>query len=362
MAQSKQQLIKELSQLKKEISQLRRAKKESEHKLNSSATSYYDLYENSPDMLCSIEAKTGKLMQCNNAMASSLGYSKSELIGRPVMELYHPESIDKTKKVFQQLVKNGSVKGAELQLMRKDGSKMAIRLNVSAFKDKKGQIIYSRTSFQDISKTKLAEKLLKESEGRYRTLVNTIQEGLIMVDNDGIIQYVNKPFCKMLGYTEKEIIGQNANNVKWLNKEQQAIIKEKRKLRKKGIPDTYDLEFTNKKGEKRWFLISGAPVYDAHGKIIGSFAVNTNITKIKEAEKELKQQYDQIKKYAFITSHGLRRPVSSILGLIPLFQTRMSNEPIDEKILTMLKSATEEMDKVTRETHEILVKDKLVEP
>jgi len=483
MTQSKQELINELSQLKKEVSKLKRAIKKTENTINTSEISYYDLYENSPNMLCSIEAKTGKMIRCNKAMARFLGYSKSELIGRPVIELYFPESRDNAKMVFLQFVKHGSVKDAELQIMRKDGSKIDICLNVSSLKNKKGEILYSRSSLHDISKTKLTEKLLKESEKkyrdvfesaydvifmlnkkgdildinhrgekltgykkkrlremnvlkhliiqedrpnirqviddvakgkervykvswktksgktihfdgtttsrfseegkfistrcvlrditqhrkaeqqlreseeRYRTLVNTIQEGLIMVDNAGIIQYVNKPFCKMLGYRENEIIGQNANKVKWLNREQQAIIIEKRKLRKKGVPDTYNLEFTNKKGEKRCILISGAPVY-----VTGSFAVNTDITNIKETEEELKKRYEQLKKYAFITSHELRRPVSSILGLIPLIQAIKPDKPINKDMLTMLQFAVEDLDKVTRETNEILTKDKLIEP
>jgi len=225
-----------------------------------------------------------------------------------------------------------------------------------------GKFLYTRCILRDITKRTKAQKELKASEERYRTLVNTIQEGLIIVDHDGIIQYVNKPFCKLLGYAEEEIVGQKAVSTKWLHDEQLAFIREKLKMRKKGVTDSYELLFHTKEGEKRWVLVSGAPLYDRNEKVIGSFSVNMDITRMKKAEAELLDRYEQLRKYTFLTSHGLRRPVSSILGLVELFEARKPGEPVDEELITLLRSAGEEVDKVTRETNEILTRDNLLDP
>ena len=475
---SKTKLIAEIKSLNKQVAKLKAIKL--------SRDEYKDYYDNSPDMFGSVDAATGKLVKCNIAMARVLGYTKKELIGRPVLELYHPDNRESVKKVFQSFTRTGKVNSAELQMVRKDGSRIDIRLNASAVTDEHGKVLYSRSVFSDITTRKLAEKMLKDSEEKYRDLfesaydmiflvdkngnildinyrgekltgykradlckmnvlkhliiaedkptiiqvlkdvtqgkdrvyevrwktkkgdiiqfegtttshfssdgefistrcilrditkrklaqeelkkseqkyrmlVETINEGLIMVDNNDVIQYVNSSFCDLLGYQEKELLGRQARSMKWISQEGQQLIKQKIKERKRGISNTYELEFKNKAGKRLWVLISGAPVYNAKSEIIGSFAVNTDITKLKKAEKELKERYEQLKKYAFVTSHELRRPISTIHGLYNLITLRKPGEPIDEEVMTSLGVAVKEMDRVTREANKILVDDGLI--
>ncbi len=150
-----------------EIAERQRA----EQKLQESEARYVDLYENAPDMYVSVDAKTACVRQCNQTLANELGYSKSEIVGHPIFEMYHPDCMPQVKKAFQAFVETGEVHDAELQLMRKDDSKLEVSLNVSAVRDKHGKILYSRSTWRDITERKQAEDELKKHRNHLTELV-----------------------------------------------------------------------------------------------------------------------------------------------------------------------------------------------
>ncbi|MCP4727022.1 MAG: PAS domain S-box protein, partial [bacterium] len=117
----------------------------SEEALKESEEKYQDLYDNAPDMFCSVDAETAKITQCNTTLCDRTGYSREEIIGRPIFEMYHPESLDGAEKAFKSFGETGVVNNAELQLKRKDGSKIDVMLNVTSTKDEKGNVLMSRS-------------------------------------------------------------------------------------------------------------------------------------------------------------------------------------------------------------------------
>jgi diguanylate cyclase (GGDEF)-like protein/PAS domain S-box-containing protein len=135
-------------------------KKSEEARLDSEAR-YQDLYDNAPDMFVSVDAKTAKIRQCNQTLATALGYSKEEIVDRPIFDVYHPDCMEDVKKSFQSFVETGEVHNAELQLIRKDGSKIDVILNVSAIYDERGEVLYSRSVWRDITDRKKLEEEIK---------------------------------------------------------------------------------------------------------------------------------------------------------------------------------------------------------
>ncbi|MCA9944905.1 MAG: PAS domain S-box protein, partial [Anaerolineales bacterium] len=135
-------------------------RKQAEAALRLSEARYMDLYENAPDMYVSVSAATGNIIQANQTLAQISGYTKDELIGRPIFDMYHPDSLEGAQKAFQQFVTEGVVHNAELQLQRKDGSVLDASLNATAVRDEAGNIIHSRSVWRDISDRKRSEMLL----------------------------------------------------------------------------------------------------------------------------------------------------------------------------------------------------------
>jgi len=123
--------------------------------LRESEAGYMDLYESSSDMYASISALTAVVEQCNNTLANTLGYSKKELVGQPLFQIYHPDSREEAKNVFETFLQTGKIRDNELLLQRKDGSRLDVSQVLSAVRDEKGGIIKIRLILRDITGRKV---------------------------------------------------------------------------------------------------------------------------------------------------------------------------------------------------------------
>lgn len=161
--------------------------------LSESENKYQYLYDNAPDMFGSIDAKTAKIIQCNQTLANVLGYSKEEIIGREVFDIYTTEGADYSRKhVFPEFMRSGIIKDEELKLQRRDGSTVDVSLNVTAFRDEAGTILYSNSVWRDITERKQAEKALGESER---------MQGVLEMAG-AVCHELNQPIMAISGFTE----------------------------------------------------------------------------------------------------------------------------------------------------------------
>jgi len=147
-----------------------------ESALKESEARYTDLYENAPDMYASVDAETARIIRCNRTLAENLGFRKDEIIGRPVIEIYHPDCLEAVKQTFRAFLETGAVLNRDLQLLRKDGRGIEVNLNVSAVRDEEGTILYSRSALRDITDKKRAEKVLQQERNKLRKALEQIAE------------------------------------------------------------------------------------------------------------------------------------------------------------------------------------------
>jgi len=123
---------------------------------------YRDLYDHAPDMFTSVEAKTATILDCNQTLLNTTGYSREELVGHSVLELYHPNCADLARAAFRKFMDTKEIHGVELQLRRKDGSKVDVSLSASAVCDEHGVILHSRSALRDITERKQMEEQVRQ--------------------------------------------------------------------------------------------------------------------------------------------------------------------------------------------------------
>lgn len=141
-------------------------------------------------------------------------------------------------------------------------------------------------SYVDITIKKKHEEILQNEKEKYSNIIANMNLGLIEVDQNDRITLVNNSFCEISGYTVAELIGKKASDL-FLVEQNVQLFETKNKLRTQGVTDSYEVQVKNKKGEKRYWLISGAPNYDINGKIVGSISIHLDITEQKEQEEKL---------------------------------------------------------------------------
>lgn len=144
--------------------------------------------------------------------------------------------------------------------------------------------------YRDVTLRNLTEQALMESERKYREVIQNIDLGLMEVDNQETILWANEPFLKTTGYSLKEIQGSDAKDI-FLKEEDRKYHEEKlaetQRLREKGGNSVYELPLRHKDGERLWMMISGAPIKDISGQVVGSLGIHHNITPQKELQKQL---------------------------------------------------------------------------
>jgi PAS domain S-box-containing protein len=127
---------------------------------------------------------------------------------------------------------------------------------------------------------------LIESEEKYRNIVETTYEGILAIDAELRITYVNKRMMEMLGYCQEELIGRPLCD--FFDEEGKAVTKLNMKKRRQGINGIYEFRLMRKDGSHFWALVSSKVLLDKDGKFAGSLSMLTDLTEHKKAEDKIR--------------------------------------------------------------------------
>jgi PAS domain S-box-containing protein len=146
---------------------------------------------------------------------------------------------------------------------------------------------------RDVTGRKKAERELRASEERYRMLVETMNDGLGVQDENGRWVYVNERFAEMLGYSRDEMVGQPV--VRFLDEVNQRIYEDQMTRRRKKARGSYEMSWLTRDEEPVFTLMSSQPIFDDMGQFKGSFAIVTGINERKRAEEALRRSESQLR-------------------------------------------------------------------
>ncbi|MGC8657986.1 MAG: PAS domain-containing protein, partial [Desulfomonilaceae bacterium] len=224
-------------------------------------------FTESLDLLC-IADTDGYFRRLNPQWQETLGYDLAELEGRRFLDFVHPDDIEKTEGAISALKAQESVVGFENRYLCKDGSYRWIEWRSHP----KGRAIYAVA--RDITRRKLTEQALRESEERFRILADRSFEGVV-ITSDNIILDANSTFCNTLGYGLDEIKGLDISHLITPDL-LEATISPKRS----GEEETYESIFLTKNGRE-------IPV-QLKTKLIPYRGINARLTSVRDISKTIK--------------------------------------------------------------------------
>jgi PAS domain S-box-containing protein len=173
-----------------------------------------------------------------------------------------------------------------------DGNPRNIEVSAYPIFDDEGNVSQIVKYDIDITELKQMEETLRKSEQQHRMLVETMNEGFSMVDENQMRIYANKRLCEMLGYEYDDIVGVPAT--KLLDESNKKRFEEQFVKRKKGETGAYEITFTRKDGHKVPAIVSPRPVFDEKGNFKGSFSVITDVTDLKRTQEALKHREQEL--------------------------------------------------------------------
>lgn len=170
---------------------------------------------------------------------------------------------------------------------------------------------------------------LRASELRYRTLIQEMNEGLLQVDSNDVIEFANERFCEMVGYRLDELVGRLALDLLLIDDQERSAMRERMTKRQQGIAEHYEIRMRTRSGGLIWVLVSGAPLLDADGNVVGSIGVHTDITARKQSEAALAESEGRYRLMAEHATDMISRmtPTGVFLYVSPASRALLGYEP-----------------------------------
>lgn len=215
-----------------------------------------------------LDRKTAKVITGNDVFAQIHGYSSiKDLHDQVYWDLFLPMDIQSPLVSFQQ---SGYFQGEVRALLRGNN---IILLDFTILDIHRFEIILGL--IRDITEQRNFSQQLKESEARYRAFVENIREGLLVVDKQENIAFVNPVLCRSLGYTRNELINKNFSEI--THPEGFQSIKAQIRGKEESVRHI-EVKMISKIGSDRIFLVSAAPLYDSQSSYTGSIITCVDVT------------------------------------------------------------------------------------
>lgn len=228
--------------------------------------------------------REGRWLRVNQKFCDIVGYTREELRNLKFQEITYPDDLsdelEKVRALFSGEIDSYSM---EKRYLHKDGSPVWINLTVSLMQEPEGEP-YRIAVVEDISDRVAAQQALRDSEERYRRLIETATEGIWTFDAEGNTTFVNQKMAQMLGCTVEETIGQSLFS--FINSHRQQEARRRLDRLRQGVTEQHDFKFIRKDGSELWAIVSTKPIFDASGQYVGALGMLTDITARKRAEEE----------------------------------------------------------------------------
>lgn len=224
------------------------------------------------------------------------GFSLEELKSLPLEKHLTPASLDIVVKALSEKWQLEKLAQKDLQLSetmalefyRKDGSTIWSEVTISLIRDEEGVPSRLLGVSRDITERKQAEQALQASEKKYRQLIESLNEGVWSVDQNGAITFANRLMAEMLGYTREEMLGKSLFD--FTNKQGAKVFRENLKRHRAALNSESDSEFVHKNGSTVYARLTWAPITDDAGSYVGAIAGVMDITARRQAEAAEREQ------------------------------------------------------------------------
>lgn len=233
--------------------------------------------EASPDPIVAYDME-GRAIYVSPSFTKVFGWTPDELIGKRI-DFVPDENWPETTAAIEKMVQGENILAFDTRRLTKDNRVLDIQLSSCLYYHPVGRPAGTIVILRDVTELKKVEKALRQSEEKYRHLVETMNDGLCIQDQEGLITYVNNKLQDLTGYSKEELIGHPLNE--FLDEAGKLKLKQAVADFANGDWQRFDLNLTCTDGHKISMLISPAPLLDAEGRVKGSFAVMTDITNIR---------------------------------------------------------------------------------
>ncbi|RLC58634.1 MAG: hypothetical protein DRH89_00560 [Candidatus Cloacimonadota bacterium] len=301
-------------------------RKDTEDKLHDSEHKFRQLTENISIAVFTFNME-GNFTYVNPSTTTITGFSEKELLSKKFFDIVHPEDREQVmSRGFDRIKGEQVVQQYEFKIITKQGDIRWIEiLNSRTTID--GLVVVLGTA-TDITERRYADHRIIESEGRYKYLVESIEEGLVIADELENFTFTNKAAREIFGYSEDEM--EFMNFQKLVSSKDFTRLKLETDKRIKGQSSKYELDIIRKDGEKRLLSVTASPLFDGED-YTGSIGIFVDITEIRKAEEKIKSQLREKEVMLQEIYHRVKNNLQIISSML-----KLQSSYVDDELSTQL--------------------------
>ncbi|HXH98989.1 MAG TPA: PAS domain S-box protein [Sphingobacteriaceae bacterium] len=307
---------------------------------------FKDLFDHTNDLIHFLSLD-GNIQIVNSSWSKHLGYTLDEIEGQSIYDIIAPESRELYQTYRQEIINEGnSDRMVEISFLKKNG-KILIGEGQIGRVITKGNQLYTRAVFRDITFQKLREKENEEVRYRLNKFIQYAPDAVIVINENELISEWNYKAEAIFGFSAVEALGQKLDEMiiplhyreahrvgmaRFLTTGEGPVLNktiEITALHKYGHEFAISLSISNVNIDGVWVFI----------------AFIADITERKKQEYKVGAQHNRLKEIAQIQSHEIRGPVSSIIGILALMRDNYNG---NKEYLVMMETAVKQLDEKIR--------------
>ncbi|MGD0451564.1 MAG: PAS domain S-box protein [Candidatus Bathyarchaeia archaeon] len=271
-------------------------RKKTEEALLLSEEKFRTAFATAPDAFYISTLKEDKLIEVNECYEEMFGYTRQEAIGKTSQQLGIWANPSDREKMFALLKSEGEVRNLEINCIRKNGQIFPAQFSISILQGNKQQLLVG--VIRDVSSYKQAEEALRESEEKYRTLVEKSTQGILIAQGPiPHIVFANSTMSKILGYNVQELTSLSPQQtIGLVHPDDQNLFfgRFKERLEGKPVPSKYMVQGIRKDGAIVWMELSSALIeYSGQPAVQAMFQDITEHKKAEERRKVLERKVNE---------------------------------------------------------------------